>query len=753
MDNETTINSEELAMTENDEIDGSVLSRIRRKRGVKVTGKYIPPLEWEKKDTSHTASFCDQSNFEKVYDGMENSTDSSFQTIDRMSTKLLLKEEKQGFALTNNRREDTTKMEQEKQRKDTKQVESPEAVGSKSTKDVSQEKIKDKKMDTKHSTERVSEELLPLGSAIPKETLEELKNFLKESPLFISRNKHNPKQTTPIALTPLPKTKENLADSSGLAFETFRPNMENNNKLQPLNTLERKESNEAKTGEKTSGSEQSQLVEEAVEGKHSFLNAKSGTTNGKEDDQGSVDFAECKYFSEKDLNSCDSGIQNSLHLITLVENVKQQIAREDIRFVRFEAADLHGVSRSKIIPSRLFHEKTVNGIYMPRGHLELIKNPRDVEMDNINAGQSNSDIRLKPDLTTFRILPWLEKTGRVICDTYTISGNPLLTSPRYLAKQMLNQLQESGFSLHSAFTYEFCAFGVADIINSKSIAFPAATLLTDHDQLFMQELFDGMYYTGGSIESFSSSSGPGQMEISFQPEYGLTCADNAFTFRTGLKEIAKKHGYIASFHADTEGFYNSGLLSHCLWNANGTKNLFSSDCQTEDLTEIGKKWLSGLLTHAAAISCLVAPGVSRRKHFSKDVKDSQDRICATWGSNDNRCVYNIKCHGSKGTYIENKLGSATANPYLVLAATIAAGLDGIKRNLNFFNGANSNCNLDKLSTVPLKLEDALSSLEEDTYITAALGETFIRYFVTVKQYELETEELDSERNTFLEYFI
>uniref|UniRef100_A0A8C5PNF1 Lengsin n=1 Tax=Leptobrachium leishanense TaxID=445787 RepID=A0A8C5PNF1_9ANUR len=463
-----------------------------------------------------------------------------------------------------------------------------------------------------------------------------------------------------------------------------------------------------------------------------------------------------QYFPQTDLISSAihksissrNGIQNSLHVLSLGEQIKQQIAREDIQFVRFEAADLHGVSRSKIVPARLFHEKAVSGIYMPRSRLDLTTNTKDNEAGQKNPVHFNSDIVMKPDLTTFSILPWAEKTSRVLCDTYTVSGDPLLTSPRHLAKQQLFHLQESGFSLHSAFTYDFCAFVFAEIMNSKSIAFPA-----DHDQLFMQQLFDGMYCTGGSIESFSSAAGPGQMQISFEPEYGLKCADNAFTFRTGLKEIAKKHGYIASFYADTGDFYNSGLLSHSLWNANCTKNLFFSE--SEDFTDIGKKWISGLLFHSAALSCLAAPGVGCRKLFSKDVKDSQDSICATWGSNDNSRAYNIKYHGSNGTYIENKLGSATANPYLVFAATIAAGMDGLKRNLNFFNETSRNADLDqfKACSIPLKLEDALLSLEEDKYITAAMGEEFIRHFVAVKRHELETDSMDADRNTFLEYFV
>lgn len=391
---------------------------------------------------------------------------------------------------------------------------------------------------------------------------------------------------------------------------------------------------------------------------------------------------------------------------------------------------------------------------MPRSYLELTVDSKDNEVERISSKQFNSDILLKPDLQTFRVLPWTEKTARVICDSFTVLGNPLLTSPRYLAKRLVRQLQERGFLLSSAFIYEFCIFGVAEIINSKTISFPAATLLSDH-QMFMQEFLEGMYYIGGNIESFSSSMAPGQMEVSFMPEYGLAAADNAFTFKTSIKEVAKKQDYIASFYTDSVSIYNSGVLSHSLWDVSGRKNVFYTGSHEEVLTDIGRKWLSGLMLHSAALSCLVAPGAACRKRFMKDGKDPQNSVCATWGSNNNTCTYNVKSHGCNGTYIENMLSSATANPYLVLAATIAAGLDGINRDLDLLGGANNYTTLTELKepSIPLKLEDALSALEEDTCMRACLGEPFIHYFIAMKRYELETDEGDTERNKFLEYFI
>ncbi|XP_023564965.1 lengsin [Octodon degus] len=442
-------------------------------------------------------------------------------------------------------------------------------------------------------------------------------------------------------------------------------------------------------------------------------------------------------------------------LSSKMKHIKQEMAKNHLQFVRFEATDLHGVSRSKTILAYFFQEKVTQGVFMPRGYLELIPNPKDSEVNHIRATCFNSDVVLMPELSTFRVLPWVERTARVICDTFTVTGEPLLTSPRYMAKRQLGQLQDAGFSLLSAFLYDFCIFGVPEVINSKAVSFPASTFLYNHDQPFMQELVDGLYHTGATVETFSSSTRPGQMEICFLPEFGITSADNAFTLRTGVKEVARKYNYIASFFVET-GFCNSGILSHSIWDVGGKRNVFCSGPGVEQLSVPGRKWLAGLLKHSAALSCLMAPAASCRKRYSKDSKDLKSTVPTTWGYNDNSCAFNIKSHGGRGTCIENKLGSATANPYLVLAATVAAGLDGLQSwDDDALVGAGDSAELCQLppAEIPLKLEDALVALEEDQCLRQALGETFIRYFVAMKKYELENEETDAERNKFLEYFI
>ncbi|XP_062981544.1 lengsin [Elgaria multicarinata webbii] len=591
-----------------------------------------------------------------------------------------------------------------------------------------------------------SKDAFALGSGISKETLQELKNLLKESPLLSTRARNSGKLGRTSSHTLLLKSSE----KQSRCVETFHPHLRGGDKTIPsghkhgAGQIGKPQPVHSSAGLEKCPSETDEM-EHPVRTKRAS-SPKAGSTPGTK-------------FEPTPEHSRDPGVNNPgfpipLHLVSEIECIKEQMARDNIHFVRFEATDLHGVSRSKSIPSRFFQTKAIHGVTMPRGHLELTLNPKDNEINHISASNFNCDIVLSPDLSTFRVLPWTEQTARVICDSFTVTGKPLLTSPRYIAKQQLSQLQDNGLVLYSAFTYEFCIYGIAEILNSKSISFPTATILNNHDQSFIQELIDGMYHAGANIESFSSSTGPGQMEISFHPEFGLSAADSAFTFRTGIKEVAKKYSYIASFFTEN-GFCNSGILSHSLWDSTGQNNLFSLSSEPTEFTSIGKNWLAGLLVHSAALSCLMAPTISCRKRYNAYSKDSRETVMAKWACNDNNSVFNIKSHGEKGTRLENKLGSATANPYLVLSATIAAGLDGIKRGLSFQEGSEESQTSTQLraATIPLKLEDALVALQEDECIREALGDNFVRYFVAMKQYEMEMEEMDVERNKFLEYFI
>ncbi|NWX90753.1 LGSN protein, partial [Nothoprocta pentlandii] len=775
-----------------DEADGNNICGFRKKKGVKGAAKYVSPVETEKIQLPNSSEPPDLYDLQGMTGLSEPLSDQSLQTLDsfppvqkeRRHTGSDMEEGTPQERAESQTSADTGKRMTEKLHKE---IDTPDKTDVPIQVQPASNEEEARCLDTVskgRNTERTENEegecwgteaakfcvtqSAPLestdavqGSApgepcmvatgISKQTLQELENLLNEGSLLNHRPKHNSRAG--VAFFPKILKPKEKADKQGRSFETLSAHFgEGNPKHPSFHNQEFGQQSKPFSVLSSAGSDQQQPEGSDVD--QPILRLPSTSKNAENStSESQFDSSTDEPVSSREPDENGRGSPTRLHQFSHIEFIKQQMARDNVQFVRFESIDLHGVSRSKNIPSRFFHEKVIHGVSMPRSYLELTLNPKDSEIDYLNATNFNCDIILNPDLSTFRVLPWTEQTARVICDSFTVQGNPLMTSPRHIAKKQLSQLQDNGFSLRSAFTYEFCIYGITEVVNSKTISFPAATILNNHDQAFIQELIEGMYYAGANIESFSSSSGPGQMEITFHPEFGTDAADSAFTFRTGIKEVAKKYSYVASFFSES-GFYNSGILSHSLWDLSGQKNLFSLGYGTEELSDVGKYWLSGLLAHTAAISCLMAPTTSCRKPFSKYSKESKETVNAKWAYNDNSCAFNVKSHDGKGTHIENRLSSATANPYLVLAATVAAGLDGVKRGLRYDTLEEENHISDpKPSSVPLKLEDALVALEKDSCIKEALGETFVQYFVAMKHYELETEEMDGERNKCLGYFI
>ncbi|XP_078397963.1 lengsin [Cetorhinus maximus] len=690
-----------------DEIDGSGVSCTGQKRSVRVSGKYMPPLDWERVEKKHTSSSTGPSYLHRP--GQSAVTGPCFHKPAE-------------FPVTGEQRGDG---------KCSRCGGDSQNQGEKTTED----------WETSNEEEK-TRGIFVSKVGISKETMDELKALLKESPLITSRQKVNNESNCLTSSLKVQNPEEKPREEEGKHATSSKACSKVPEQMTTQRPSETSGGNEPpKLAVATSDDQNSESNNtKAAALKTSEL---SSLTNSKLDSKHDSGSKAPDNMRQLPMNNSATVSQTS----TTIEQVKRQITREDIRFIRFEASDFHGISRSKTVPSRFFQEKVFHGMPLPRGYLELTLSPKENEIDHPSF---NSDILLMPDISTFRVLPWAEKTARVICDSCSITSNPLLTSPRQIAKLQLNQLRAYGFILHSSFTYEFWLYSFAQILNTPA-PFPAATLLNNHDQSFVQELFDGMYGAGVDIESFSSSRGPGQMEVSLRAEFGMGAADNAFTFRTGVKELARKHDNAASFFTPS-GFGNSGTFAHTLWDANGRQNLFCDPTAAQELSGIGKRWQAGLAHHAAALSCLVAPSPCCRKRYSNG--KGEGVVDVTCGSNDNSCAFNAKFHGGGGARLENRLASAVANPYIVLAATVAAGLDGLRRESSE-NATRAAPVLHPLKpcAIPVRLEDALDALEHDHCIRRALGEPFIQHFIAVKRFELKTQALDGEDDKYLEYFI
>jgi glutamine synthetase len=414
--------------------------------------------------------------------------------------------------------------------------------------------------------------------------------------------------------------------------------------------------------------------------------------------------------------------------------LEKKIAADGVEFVRFEQSDTHGISRSKTIPVnhvRDFAERGLNfllgqlgfdaqaGVAPGTGYLEELGFP---------------DSRIRPDLSTYRVLPWADKTARLLCEPYYTDGRPALAAPRAVARKLLEELEAMGYRIFSGFEYEFYLVHR----ETRQPPFPGiqifATLRNNFDEWFVYQILRGMSAVGVDIITSNAEYGPGQMEINFAPSKGIEAADNAFTFKNGVKEIAQRNGYMASFmtkpYADQSA--NGCHYHHSLVDAKTNRNAFVS--RDGSLTDACRWWLGGQIAHAAALCAFAAPTVNCSKRYKLY---SFAPTNATWGIENRTTGFRMKNLDGQGAHIENRLPCGASNPYLVMASILAAGLDGLKNKIEPPAETEGIAyGLTSVTDLPARLEQSLDSLESDSTLRAALGEEFIKLFVAVKRHEI-----------------
>jgi glutamine synthetase len=257
------------------------------------------------------------------------------------------------------------------------------------------------------------------------------------------------------------------------------------------------------------------------------------------------------------------------------------------------------------------------------------------------------------------------------------------------------------------------------------------------------------------LRSMEVEFGPSQAEFTFQPTVGLVPADTMVLFRSAVKQIARRHGYHATFmcrpripNVQSSGWHlHQSLISH-----GSGENAFMSKGSDETLSPLGRSYLAGLLKHARAATVFTTPTINGYKRY-RSYSLAPDR--AIWGS-DNRGVM-IRVLGGPGdpaTRVENRVGEPAANPYLYMASQILSGLDGVDRSLDPGPSADTPYETDA-NPLPKSLREAVFALQEDPFFRNAMGAELVDYYVHIKNAEIErfqAEVTEWEQREYFEMF-
>jgi glutamine synthetase len=352
------------------------------------------------------------------------------------------------------------------------------------------------------------------------------------------------------------------------------------------------------------------------------------------------------------------------------------------------------------------------------------------------------DMKLVPDLGTWRRIPWLKGTALVFCDVYTEEGEPIEEAPRWVLRRQVERAAKAGYVVETASELELYLFRESfDEARAKRYhgLTPVSNYLEDYHVLqttkeegLVQAIRNGMEGAGVPVEFSKGEWGKGQEEINLRHAPALEMADRHALYKHGVKEIAWQQGVSVTFMAkyDMGAAGSSCHIHSSLWDKRTGKGLFAG--RDRQGTALFQHWLAGQMAMARDFALLYAPTVNSYKRYQAG-SFAPTRIAAGW---DNRtCGFRI-CGEGSGFRVENRIPGADANPYLAFAATIAAGLHGIDRRLKGPKPYAGNAYEDpRLTQVPKTFREALDTLERSRVAREAFGARVVEHYLRLGQLE------------------
>ena len=448
-----------------------------------------------------------------------------------------------------------------------------------------------------------------------------------------------------------------------------------------------------------------------------------------------------------------------------------QVEASGIELVRIGWCDLHGVVRGKTLVASALRSALDDGIGMVS--TLLLKDSSDRTAfkvfeqgiaSQLPGFSGARNLHLLPDPTSWRMLPWAERTGWLQGQPYFEDGQAVPLDTRKVLQQALADLARQGLGMRCGLEVEFHIYRLKDPLHGDdldperaawpgpapqvSMVHPGYNLLTetwmdrtDEPLRIVQRTAQAL---GLPLSSLEIELGPSQVEAVFEVTDALTAADNMVLFRNAVRQSLRRAGYHATFmcRPPFEHIMSSGWHLHqSLFDLKSGANVFmreaaqpgSSPLQaTHVLSDLGSHYLAGLLEHAPGMTALCTSTANGYGRFRPHAMAPQSIL---WGLDNRGAMLRVIGQpGDQATRIENRLGEPAANPYLYMASQIHAGLDGLRRRLDP-GAASQTPYAAGAPSIPLTLADAVSALERDDTLCRAFGSAFVQYYAQIKRAE------------------
>lgn len=440
-----------------------------------------------------------------------------------------------------------------------------------------------------------------------------------------------------------------------------------------------------------------------------------------------------------------------MKMIKTNEDILSSIEENQVRFLRLQFVDIQGMVKNVGIPVSQAEKALTSGISFDGSSIEGF-----VRIEE-------SDMVLKPDINTYKILPWDVsggKAARMICDVYKPNGKPFEGDPRYVLKRAIEEAASRGFVMNTGPEIEFFLFEKKDGEATNKphdfggyFDFPPI----DRAEAIRQNIVLALENMGFNIEASHHEVSAGQHEIDFKYADALTTADNVITFKFVTKTIALRDHLHASFMPKPVfGINGSGMHTNISL-FEGNKNAFYDETKDMEVSDTLRYFVGGLKKHVKSFTAIANPLVNSYKRI---VPGYEAPVYVAWSGANRSSLIRIPAARGMSTRVELRSPDPSCNPYLTFAVILMAGLDGVQNQidpgepttLNLFHLTDEERKNLGIESLPGSLKEALDNLETDPIVRNALGEHVYNDFMRLGRAEWDAYRIsvhDWEINRYL----
>ena len=427
-----------------------------------------------------------------------------------------------------------------------------------------------------------------------------------------------------------------------------------------------------------------------------------------------------------------------------LETLRREIEDGRIDTVAVSITDMQGRLQGKRIHAPYFLDEVLAHGTEGCNYLLAV----DVDMNTVEGYAMSSwdtgygDMVMRPDLDTLHREPWNPGTVGLLCDVLWEDGSDVVASPRQVLRRQLGRLADAGMTAYVGTELEFIVFldsyeeawlsGYRDLTPANLYNVDYSMLGTARVEPLLRRIRNEMYEAGMVVESAKGECNLGQHEIAFRYADALRTCDNHVTYKTAAKEIASQEGMSLTFMAKYNEREGNSCHIHLSFRGTDGELVMADHHDPSGMSAAGKAFVAGQLAHARELTLLFAPQINSYKRY---VPGSFAPTAIRWGRDNRTCAYRLVGHGPS-LRLENRVPGGDVNPYLAVAGMVAAGLDGIERNLPLEDAFEGNAYASDSLRVPASMDEALALWESSAWVRETFGEDVQAHYANMARVEL-----------------